>query len=302
MTRSIRSFLNYLEIEKGYSQHTLRAYKDDLIFFENYLNEVYKDDKKVSIEKVDYAHIRSWIVLLNKEGKVNKTINRKVSSLSAYYKFLHKIGDIPVNPIKDHKSLKIPKRVNIPFSIKEVEQVLELLEDDKSFTGIRDRLLIEFFYCTGLRKSELIALRVSDVDFDRCTVKVLGKGNKVRLVPLLPILIKSIRRYQIIVNQTFEGITGFSPLFLTKKGLRINQSLVYRVINSYFRKVSTKLKCSPHVLRHTFATHLLDQGADLNSLKDLLGHSTLSATQIYLNSDLVALSQVYKDAHVRNKK
>ena len=291
------SFKDYLALEKNYSTHTVGAYLKDLESFHVFNKEQFSEK---SINKVNYSQIRSWIIHLVDSGISNRTINRKISSLNVYYKFLLKIEDIEVNPLIKHKALKVSKKVQIPFSSKEVSQVLDDFDFDNSFEGIRDKLIIELFYSTGIRRIELVQLKLSDVDQSRRVLKVLGKRNKERYIPLIDSVIQTIQRYLQVRNE-LEKINDKHILFLTKRGDKIYETLVYRVINNYFSKASTKVKKSPHILRHSFATHLLNQGANLNAVKELLGHSSLAATQVYTHNSLTELKKVYAKSHPRNK-
>jgi len=256
---------------------------------------------EADLKKVHYSQIRSWIVFLINDGVSNKTVNRKISSLKAYYKYLLKIGEIGVSPLTKHRALKVPKKVEVPFSEKEMKTVLDDLEFDTTFEGQRDRLIIEMFYATGIRRAELVNLKVADIDTGSKLIKVLGKRNKERLVPILPFLNESIFNYLGQREGVKNSVSG-DYLFLLKSGHKIYETLVYRIINNYFSKASSKVKKSPHILRHTFATHLLNQGADLNSVKELLGHSSLASTQVYTHNSIAELKKVYGNAHPRNKK
>ena len=294
---SFSSFKNYLNLEKKYSTHTVDAYLKDLETFQIFNEEEFSEKR---INNVNYSQIRSWIIYLVDSGISNRTINRKISSLNSYFKFLLKIEDIEVNPLSKHKALKVSKKVQIPFSPKEVSQVLDDFNFDNSFEGIRDKLIIELFYSTGIRRIELVQLKLADVDISRKTLKVLGKRNKERFVPLLDSVLETIQQY-IRSRKQLEIINDKEVLFLTKKGDKIYETLVYRIINNYFSKASTKVKKSPHILRHSFATHLLNQGADLNAVKELLGHSSLAATQVYTHNSIAELKKVYAKSHPRNK-
>lgn len=297
MVKNLQAYQDYLQKEKNYSLLTLRAYLDDIKSFQNYLSEEFDN---LSLEEINYSQVRSWIVVLVENGISNKSINRKISSLKSYYKFLLKIKQIEFNPLTKHKSLKVPKKVQIPFSEKELSTIsaIEILDND--FESIRNKLIIELFYTTGIRRAELINLKINNVDKYTKTLKVLGKRNKERIIPLLECTINLIDIY-IIERNSLEDIQNPDVLILSKKGKILSETFVYRMINSYFSTVSEKIKKSPHVLRHTFATHLLNNGADLNSVKELLGHASLSSTQIYTHSSLSELQRVYKDAHPRNK-
>lgn len=292
----INAFINYLALEKKFSKHTTTAYSNDLNSFQVFCNEVYNGQ---SIVVVNYAQIRSWIVSLVESNLSNRSINRKVSSLKSFYKFLQKTKEIEVNPLAKHKALKTPKQVQVPFSEKEITNALNLMDENYDFESLRNKLIIELFYSTGVRRSELINIKITDIDFVNETVKVLGKRNKERFIPLLKSVQKSLIKYLEMRN---KNETNSSYLFITKKGKIIYDTLVYRVINNYFSSVSSKVKKSPHILRHSFATHLLNEGADLNSVKELLGHSSLASTQVYTHSSLGKLKEVYNKTHPRSEK
>ena len=206
-----------------------------------------------------------------------------------------------MSPLLKHKAMKTPKTLQIPFSEKEVAEVLSQISNPVGFEEIRDKLIIDLFYTTGIRRTELIHLKTANVNTSNNTIKVLGKRNKERIIPLLPIVSRQLILY---FNERthLEKVTDKDCFFLTKKGLMLNDSFVYRLINTYFSTVSQKVKRSPHILRHTFATHLLNNGADLNSVKELLGHSSLASTQIYTHSSLSELKKVYEESHPRNQK
>jgi integrase/recombinase XerC len=294
---SFKAFTDYLLLEKKYSPLTVNAYQKDLESFQKHNQEQFDE---INIKTVNYSQIRSWIIFLVEKGIANRSINRKVSSLNTYYKFLLKIDVLKINPLVKHRALKTSKKVQIPFSENEINTVLDDFNFDDSFEGVRDKLIIELFYSTGIRRIELVQLKLVDIDISSQTVKVLGKRNKERLLPLLNSVIETIKKY-LIKRQEFQIIDDKANLFLTKKGVKIYETLVYRIINDYFSKASTKVKKSPHILRHSFATHLLNQGADLNAVKELLGHSSLAATQIYTHNSIAELKKVYDKTHPRNK-
>jgi len=292
------AFRDYLQMEKKYSPHTVNAYLNDLGYFETF-NKLHFDQE--SIEQVNYNQIRSWIVSLVDDKLSNVSVNRKVASLKAFYKFLLKTKQIEASPLLKHKALKTPKTLQIPFSEKEVLNALSHMSSAVGFEEIRNKLIIDLFYTTGMRRTELIHLKSVNVNLSGNTIKVLGKRNKERILPVLPIIIEQFSLYM-KERLCLESIVDDDYFFLTKKGLKLNDTFVYRLINSYFSAVSEKVKKSPHILRHTFATHLLNNGADLNSVKELLGHSSLASTQIYTHNSLSELKKVYKDAHPRNQK
>jgi len=291
-------FIDYLSFEKKYSQHTVVAYKKDLGDFLQFAKEEYEYEE---ILNVNYAIIRSWIVSMVDKGIANRSINRKISSLKTYYKFLLKTKQIETTPLAQHKALKTSKKLQVPFSEKEIQDVLELLQDEDGYEGLRNKLMVELFYSTGMRRAELINLKLKKVSIDQKTIKVLGKRNKERVIPLLPSVIKTLEQF-IAERNKLERIEDKDFLILTGKGDKIYETLVYRIINNYFSKASAKVKKSPHILRHSFATHLLNEGADLNAVKELLGHSSLASTQVYTHNSIAQLKKVYQNAHPRNSK
>lgn len=297
MASNIQPYQDYLVKEKNYSPLTVQAYVSDVQTFQIYLTDFHDN---LSLEEVNYSQVRSWIVVLI-ENKISATsVNRKISSLKSYYKFLLKTKQISINPLLKHKSLKTAKKVQIPFSEKELQDVFELNSYSKDFEGIRNQLIIELFYTTGIRRAEMINLTLNNVNIVQKTIKVIGKRNKERIIPLLNCTIELIEAYKHERNH-LECINQKEMLILSKNGNKVSESFVYRLINEYFSTVSQKTKKSPHVLRHSFATHLLNNGADLNSVKELLGHASLSSTQIYTHSSLAELKKVYQEAHPRNK-
>lgn len=298
MANNLQSFRDYLQMEKKYSPHTTNAYLKDISFFQSFNKKEFNEE---NIDNVNYSQIRSWIVSLVDDNISNVSINRKIASLKAFYKFLLKIKQIEVSPLLKHKALKTPKTLQIPFSENELTAVLSQMQNPVGFEAIRDKLIIDLFYTTGIRRTELIHLKISNVDVSSNTIKVLGKRNKERIIPILAIVSQQFILY---LNERahIENIIDNDYFFLAKKGLKLNDSFVYRLINTYFSTVSEKVKKSPHILRHTFATHLLNNGADLNSVKELLGHSSLASTQVYTHSSLSELKKVYQDAHPRNQK
>ena len=294
----VDAFLEYLDLEKKYSVHTIAAYKNDLQSFRKFLVTEYAQENLI---EVHYSQIRNWIVNLVNLKVSNRSVNRKVSALKSFFTFLQKTKQIDHNPLSKHKSLKIEKRIQVPFSFKEINTVINHIDKDTNddFESLRNRLIVELFYSTGMRRSELINIKQRDVSFSDKTIKILGKRNKERFVPLLGSVIQTLKRY-LDLKKEFE--IGLEELFITEKGNKIYETLVYRIINHYFGQVSSKEKRSPHILRHSFATHLLNEGADLNSVKDLLGHSSLASTQVYTQNSLDVLKKVYNKAHPRGSK
>lgn len=294
----IKEFIEYILLEKKYSNHTVTAYEADLLSFSVFFEKEYHvNDISIS----NYSQIRSWIVSLVDSKVSNRTINRKISSLKTYYKFLLKIEHIDKNPLAKHRSLKISKKLQIPFSVNEVDNVLECLVAGVDFKSVRDRLIVELFYATGIRRIELVGLKLGDVDLSNGVLKVLGKRKKERYVPLIPSVVLTLKKY-LGLRAEVVCDSEISFLILTEKGVKVYETLVYRVINNYFSKASSKVKKSPHILRHSFATHLLNEGANLNAVKELLGHSSLASTQVYVHQSMAELTKVYKKSHPRNKK
>ncbi len=294
---SITAFVTYLSLEKNYSEHTVNAYKRDVESFAEYCKSQFDVS---SIDQAVYAQIRSWIVSMVDLEISNRSINRKVASLKSYYRFLQQIGVVDSNPLSKHKALKTPKKVEVPFSETEMETVLRQIQFSDDFEGCRDQLIIELLYTTGMRRAEMVNLKLADVDLNRNTIKVLGKRSKERILPLLQTT-KLLYVAYLNKRKELERVVEVSNVFLVKSGAKIYETLVYRVINRYLSQVSSKVKKSPHILRHTFATHLLNKGADLNSVKELLGHSSLASTQVYTHNSIAELKKVHLTAHPRNK-
>lgn len=290
----IQAFLEYLKFEKNYSKNTIQAYQTDLIAFKDFCSTQFDQE---TLQDVHYNQIRTWIVSLVNSGINNRSVNRKVSSLKTFYKYLQKIGEITTNPLSSHKALKVQKKIQSPFDINEVREVIELLNNDDDFESVRNRLIVELLYSTGMRRIELINVKEVDVDHVKKTIKVLGKRNKERYVTILPSVYKTLQLY-LEKKKPFKTDDS-EALLITQKGVKIYETLVYRIINMYFSKVSTKAKKSPHILRHAFATHLLNNGASLNSVKELLGHSSLASTQVYTHNSLEQIKKVYNKAHPR---
>lgn len=291
-------FYDYLLLEKNYSLHTVTAYINDITFFETFLSSEFDDDNLIT---VNYNQIRSWLVSLSDDGLSNSSINRKMSSLKSFYKFLLKTKKIDSSPLLKHKALKSSKKIQIPFSEKEVDMVLNQIVYKEGFEGIRDKLIIDLFYTTGIRRAELINLKIFNFDLSNSTIKVLGKRDKERIIPILPVIKEQARNY-LLERSRIQQVKEEDYFFQLLNGVKLNDSFVYRLINYYFSNVSEKVKKSPHILRHTFATHLLNNGADINSVKELLGHSSLASTQVYTHNSLAELQKVYHNAHPRNKK
>jgi len=286
----LQSFLNYIKHEKRYSKHTIESYKRDILQFQAFLKE-----KELKLENATYRIIRLWIADLMQCNK-EKTINRKISSLKSYYKFLLKKGILKINPAENISNLKEPKRIPNFVSEKEIEILLNNFNKPTTYFEHRDIMIFEMLYNTGIRREELINIKDENIDFSQSVLKVLGKGNKERIIPLNLIFLKQIKSYLSVRNK-FKGGNANGYIFLNKTKNKLKPKTVYNIINKILMVCSSTDKKSPHVLRHTFATHLLNNGADLNSIKELLGHSSLAATQIYTHNSIEKLKEIHKQAH-----
>ena len=296
----LESFLEYLSLEKNYAKHTISSYRKDVLDFYAFMSGFKEDGSfsEQSLKLVDYDDLRAWMIFLLESGKSRRTVNRKMSAMQSFFKFLVNIEELSSNPLQGHKVLKAEKKVQIPFSKEELE-LLNRDADFSSFTSSRNEVIIDLLYTTGMRRAELISLCLKDLDWEQRQLKVLGKGSRYRILPIIESTAVKIKKY---LEFRREIPTEAEELLITEKGNKCYPNLVYRVINSYLSNVTSKLKKSPHMMRHSFATHLLDEGADLNTVKELLGHSSLAATQIYAHSSLAKLKQVYNLSHPRGEK
>ncbi len=284
-------FIAYIQFEKRYSPHTVVAYTGDLNQFFKYLLEQYDE---TDIRHVDSPMIRSWLVFLMEHEISTRSVNRKLTTLKSFYRFLIREGVVETNPLLKINSPKTSKRLPAFIEREKMDILLDENVWNDDYPGRRDKLIVELFYATGIRLSELVNLKVSDFDFHHSTIKVLGKRNKERLIPFNKKLEGLILEYISVKDKEF----GCRPeFFLTNKGKKIYPKLVYLIVTGRLREVTTLNKKSPHVLRHTFATHLLNNGADLNAVKELLGHANLSATQVYTHNTIDKLKKIYKQAH-----
>jgi integrase/recombinase XerC len=290
----IQQFIDFIRVIKRYSAHTVLAYETDLNQFANFLLNTYELD---AVAEADYQMIRSWIVQLKAENISNRSINRKLSSLKSFYKYLIREGVIKSNPLSKIISPKISKRLPEFLDQSKTLFLFTEVKFDDSIEGQRDRTMLELFYATGIRQAELINLTTDSLDTDRMTLKVKGKRNKERYIPVGPHLLQILTIYIEEIRPQIVGSNKNKFIFVTKEGEQIYPLLVYRIVKKYLGMVSSRKKRSPHVLRHTFATHMLDNGADLNAIKEILGHSSLAATQIYTHNSIERLKQIYKQAH-----
>ena len=284
-------FLAYLQYEKRYSIHTVTAYRIDLDQFFEYLSQLYNI---ADIPEVTHPMIRSWLVSLMEQGISARSVTRKLTTLKSFYKFLQRDGVLEINPMQKITSPKISKRLPVFVEKDNMEILLDHIDFGEGYPGIRNKLILELFYATGMRLSELVNLKETDLDFHHDTIKVLGKRNKERLIPFGKKCESLMRLYLDEKRMAFGEV---SDLFLTDKGTPIYPRMVHRIVTGYLGQVTTLEKKSPHVLRHTFATHLLNNGAELNAVKELLGHANLSATQVYTHNTIEKLKTIYKQAH-----
>lgn len=292
----IENFIQYIQFEKRFSPNTITAYRKDLSQFSDYLQTEYHLEE---IEKSDFQMIRSWIVYMVGESASTTTINRKLSALKSFFKYLLKEAVITESPMVKIITPKSNKRLPEFVGKENMESLFQNIEFNEEFDGVRDKLIIEMLYFTGMRLSELINLKDSDIDIQSQQIKVLGKRNKERIIPFSIVLQNSIENYLKVRKKDIIQFEQNSYFFVTQKGKKIYEKLVYRTVNSYLGKVSTLRKKSPHVLRHTFATHMLNNGADLNAIKEILGHVSLAATQVYTHNTIDQLKSIYKQAHPR---
>lgn len=287
-------FIDYIRYEKRYSPHTINAYERDLQQFSAYLIEQYGIS---DVEKVDHHHIRSWMVHLMEDGLSSRSVLRKLSTMKSFYKYLLRNEIIDHNPTLIVSSPKTPKRNPEFIDEMNMDKLFEAVVYEEGFTGKRDRLMLEIFYTTGIRLSELISLKTEDISFEENTIKVIGKRNKERLIPFTYKTGKQLTEY--VQLKRSLSLDKEVNLFVTEKGKALYPRLVYRIVNHYLGQITTLTKKSPHILRHTFATHMLNRGADLNAVKEFLGHANLAATQVYTHNTVEKLKKIYQQAHPR---
>ena len=283
-------FIEYISSEKRLSEHTIKSYSSDISQFHNFLCLEFNITNKV--EEISFQLIRSWVASLLESGINARSVNRKISTLRTYFRFLLREGVLQDNPILRLTPPKSKKRLPVFIEEDQIEDLLNKVEFEKGFVGERNKLIIEMFYVTGIRLSELINIKIESIDFENNLVKVLGKRNKERLIPLSLNMVNGLKDF--IKNYHLENF-----LFSNLDGKKLYAKLIYRVVKKYIGKISSVNKKSPHILRHTFATHMLNNGADINAIKELLGHANLSATQVYTHNTIQKLKSVYKQAHPR---
>ncbi len=293
---TIERYIQYIQYEKRYSKHTVIAYTKDLDQFFSFISEQYET---TDIKNINYLLVRSWLVYLMENSISTRTINRKLSTLKSFFKFLIREGEISENPMRKIIPPKSSKRLPAFIEQEKINFLFDEIDFGEGFKAIRDKTILELFYATGMRLSELVNLKETDLNFNYNTIKVLGKRNKERIIPFSNKLKVLLNKYLTEKNKKFNLKESDKFLFITEKGKKVYNKLIYRIVNSYLSKITTLNKRSPHVLRHTFATHMLNNGADLNTIKELLGHSNLSATQIYTHNTIDKLKSIYKQAHPR---
>ncbi len=289
---TLQDFLQYLTIEKRYSEHTLLAYKNDVETYLEYLKTTYEIEEPQSASSI---MVRSWVVELVEKGIVAKSVHRKISAVKSFYKFLLKSGELKTSPAHGVVLPKLKKTLPTFVEESKMDTLLDEVDfESNDFLGRRNKLIIELLYLTGIRLSEIINLKISDVDLRDNFIKVFGKGRKERIIPINLQASATIKEYL-----TYRIESDEPYLLLTDKGDKLYQKFVYRVVKKFLSIVSTHQKRSPHVLRHSFATHMLNNGADLNAIKELLGHASLAATQVYTHNSIEKLKKVYNQAHPR---
>lgn len=290
----ILSFLEYLQFEKRYSPHTIRSYQDDLAFFFDFLSITFD---KVELKDIKSTFIRSWLAKQKEEGASSKTLNRRISSLRSFFKYQLRQEQITVSPMTTIVTPKQNKRLPVFVEQKDTEVLFQDVEFPNNWEGLMNRMIMELLYCSGMRLSELISLKHTQVDTAKGQLKILGKGNKERIVPLSDEMKTHINDYLRQKKEQFSGEIVFEYLLVNEKGKKLYPKYVQAVVKRYLSLITTIEKKSPHVLRHTFATHLMNNGAELNAVKELLGHSSLAATQIYTHNTIEKLKDIHKKAH-----
>ena len=288
----VSSFINYISNEKRYSAHTVAAYQKDI---EQFLT--FSETKE--LKNISSQNVRQWIINLMQGGVSPRSVNRKITTLNTFFKFLKRESFLENNPMQKISLLKTKKQLPQFIPEQNMEQLFELIEFGDDFEGIRARLILETFYATGMRRSELINLQTSDINFYNCELKVLGKRNKERIIPFSTSLKSLFRLYINVKEKKFADVKVDEYLFLNNKGKKMGEKFVYKIVNAYLSQVTTLTKRSPHVIRHSFATHMLNRGADLNAIKEILGHANLSATQVYTHNTFEQLKKIHEQAHPR---
>jgi integrase/recombinase XerC len=288
-----QQFLDHLKYQKRYSQHTIISYENDLSAFSTFMMKEFPDTE---IDKIKTTFIRTWLAEMKEDDIASRSLNRKISALRSFFKYLLKNDFVKVNPVTTIISPKMPKRLPQFVEENDTNNLFEHVVFAEGYKGLTEKLILEILYNTGMRKAELISLKEHQIDINNSQVKVLGKGNKERIIPVSKLLMNNVKFY-IAEKRRLFGRNEEHFLFITEKGKPLDPKQVYNIAKKYLTKVTTIDKKSPHILRHSFATHLMNNGADLNAVKELLGHSSLAATQIYTHNTIEKLKDVYKKAH-----
>ncbi len=293
VSMTVDHFLTYLQHEKRYSPHTIQAYRIDLLQFSDFLLTTFE----LEFKDAAYIHVRDFMVWLMDHGNSENSVGRKLSTLRSFYKYLIREQIVRVSPMSFARAPKVPKRLPVFVDDQKLDQLLDSKEFfDESFPSVRDKLVIETLFGTGIRLAELLSIKESDIDFYETSIRILGKRNKERVVPVSQSLMSQIKAYIDLKSlQNFNNKTGV--LFVTNTGAVAYRTLIYKIVHRYLTYISTQEKRSPHVLRHSYATSLLNRGADLNAIKELLGHSSLAATQVYTHNSIERIKSIYKQAH-----
>lgn len=293
------NFLNYIRYEKRYSSHTVTSLQTDIQQFQKFLDEQHD----LAVEKVSHHEIRAWVVVLMDDGLQARSINRKLSSLTSFFKYLRKKGVVESNPAQKVLAPKASKRLPEFVQQEEIRYLLDEIPYPQGFPGWRDKMIIELLYTTGIRRNELITIRMEDLLFQQQQVKVFGKGNKERRIPFGRALEETLQNYSKERSDFLAEDAESIPWFIvTDKGQQLYPKFVYRIVNKYLSQVTTIARKSPHILRHTYATHLTNNGANLNAVKELLGHASLASTQVYTHNSIEQLKEVYQQAHPKAKR
>ncbi len=290
----ITDYLHYLKFEKRYSQNTILAYRQDLEQFHNYITAQFSIDDPGLLT---HFHIRSWLASLKDDANQARTINRKISSLNTFYKYMLRLQQVSKNPASQLHALRTAERLPTYIKENEAQYLLEEVAFDEGFKGATDRLICELLYQTGMRRAELLNLKEQNIEWSLGQLRILGKGNKERLVPIGPALRELLANY--IEDKKKEGLGTGNHLLVLETGLPLYEGYIYRTVKKYLNISTTLTKKSPHVLRHSFATHLLSNGANIQAIKDLLGHSSLAATQVYTHNNIEKLKEIHKTNHPR---
>jgi integrase/recombinase XerC len=295
------NYIDYLRFEKRYSAHTILAYHTDLDDFTKFLNLHYSI---TDLLLADHNLIRSWLISLIDRKISTRSVNRKLSTLKSFYRYCQKQGLLVVNPMLKVVAPRVTKHLPVFLTRDNLDNLLNTVEFDAGYEGCRDKMIIILFYATGIRRAELVHINITDLDLNTGTLKVLGKRNKERIIPIGENIIIQLKEY-LTIRDTFLNEkhpvdqNNIHTLFVTLKGLAVYPRLIHNIVHKYLSEVASNSKLSPHVLRHSFATHMLDDGADLYAIKEILGHSSLAATQVYTHNTIEKLKSIYKQAHPR---